>query len=121
MLHTFKKIKWYFVKKKIMGLLDFIFRVKQNQVEDFLNNGACILDVRTKREWQNGNIENAIHIPLNELNARINEVKKLKKPIITCCESGIRSAQAAKFLNLNNIEATNGGGWLRLKSKVNNN
>ncbi|WAC01700.1 rhodanese-like domain-containing protein [Lacinutrix neustonica] len=97
-----------------MGFLDFIFGSKKRQVQDFLDNDAIILDVRTAREWENGHIENALHIPLNELNSRIDEVKKLNKPIITCCESGVRSAKAAKFLNLNNIEATNGGGWLKL-------
>ena len=103
-----------------MGLLEFLFGDKKQQIADFINNGAYILDVRTKREWKNGHIKNAVHIPLNELSDRINEVKKFNKPIITCCESGMRSAQAAKILNLNNIEATNGGGWLRLKSKITN-
>ena len=51
-----------------MGFLDFIFSAKKRQVENYLKNGALILDVRTKREWDNGHIKNAIHIPLNELN-----------------------------------------------------
>ncbi|EDP72273.1 beta-lactamase-like protein [Flavobacteriales bacterium ALC-1] len=101
-----------------MGLLDFIFGAKKRQVEDYVKNGALILDVRTQREWDAGHIENSIHIPLSELNNRVDEVKKLNKPIITCCASGVRSAKAAKFLNLNNIEATNGGGWISLKSKL---
>ncbi|WP_044403030.1 rhodanese-like domain-containing protein [Lacinutrix sp. Hel_I_90] len=97
-----------------MGFLEFIFGTKKRQVQEFLDNGAIILDVRTQREWENGHLENAMHIPLKDLNTRVDEVKKLKKPIITCCESGARSAKAAKFLNLNNIEATNGGGWIKL-------
>lgn len=101
-----------------MGFLDFIFGAKKRQVEDYLKAGAIILDVRTKKEWDSGHIENAVNIPLNELNKRIDEVKKLDQPIITCCQSGVRSAQAAKFLNLNNIDATNGGGWVGLKSKL---
>tara|TARA_R110000868_G_scaffold52348_5_gene165536 strand:- start:724 stop:1029 length:306 start_codon:yes stop_codon:yes gene_type:complete len=101
-----------------MGFLDFIFSAKKRQVENYLKNGALILDVRTKREWDNGHIKNAIHIPLNELNEKVDEVSKLNKPVIVCCESGIRSAKAAEFLNLNNIDATNGGGWINLKSKL---
>ncbi len=101
-----------------MGLLDFIFGTKKRQVEDYLESGAVILDVRTQREWDSGHIEDSVHIPLNELNNRVDEVKKLNKPIIACCASGIRSAKAAKFLNLHNIEATNGGGWVNLKSKL---
>ena len=101
-----------------MGFLDFIFRTKKRQVEEYLKNDAIILDVRSQREWDAGHIKNALHIPLNELNNRVKEVKKLDKPIITCCASGVRSAKAAKFLNLNNIAATNGGGWINLKSQL---
>lgn len=97
-----------------MEFLEFIFGTKKRQVQEFLDNGAIILDVRTQREWDNGHLENAMHIPLKDLNTRVEEIKKLNKPIITCCESGARSAKAAKFLNLNNIEATNGGGWIKL-------
>ncbi|WP_430467466.1 rhodanese-like domain-containing protein [Winogradskyella ouciana] len=101
-----------------MGFLDFIFGAKKRRVEEFLENGAVILDVRSQREWDAGHIENSIHIPIDELNDRVEEVKKLNKPIIACCASGVRSAKAAKFLNLHNIEATNGGGWVNLKNKL---
>lgn len=101
-----------------MGFLDFIFGTKKRQVDEFLENGAVILDVRSQREWDAGHIEKALHIPLDQLNNRVGEVKKLNKPVVTCCASGVRSAKAAKFLNLNNIEATNGGGWVSLNSKL---
>ena len=101
-----------------MGLLDFIFGTKKRQVEDFFKNGAVILDVRTQREWDNGHIENAKHIPLDVLHNHVNELKQMNKPFVVCCESGIRSAKAAKYLNLNNIEATNGGGWVNLSKKL---
>ena len=101
-----------------MGFLDFIFGSKKRQVEEFLANGAVILDVRSEREWDAGHIKNAVHIPLDQLNNRVEEVKKLNKPVVTCCASGVRSAKAAKFLNLNNIEATNGGGWVSLSNKL---
>jgi len=101
-----------------MGFLEFIFGAKKRQVEDYLKNGAIVLDVRTQREWDKGHVENAVHIPLNELHNRINEVKNLNKPVIACCESGVRSAKAAKFLNLNNVKAINGGGWVSVKNKL---
>jgi len=101
-----------------MGFLDFIFGAKKRHVDAYLSKGAVILDVRTQREWDKGHIEDSIHIPLNDLNTRVDEVKRLNKPVIACCESGVRSAKAAKYLNLNGIDATNGGGWLSLKTKV---
>ena len=101
-----------------MGFWKFIFGAKRRQVKEFLDKNAIILDVRSQREWDDGHIENAVHIPLNELKERVEEVKALERPVITCCQSGVRSAKAAKFLNLNNIEATNGGGWISLKNRL---
>lgn len=101
-----------------MGFLDFLFGAKKRQVQFYMENGAEILDVRTQREWDHGHIEGARHIPLNELQNHVDELKSLEKPFIVCCASGVRSAKAAKFLNLHNIEATNGGGWVSLKRKL---
>jgi len=101
-----------------MGFLEFIFSAKTRQVKDYIKNGAIILDVRSQREWDAGHIENSVHIPIDELNNRFEEVKKLNKPVIACCASGVRSAKAAKFLTLNNVAAINGGGWVNVKSKL---
>ncbi|GAA0749197.1 rhodanese-like domain-containing protein [Gaetbulibacter jejuensis] len=101
-----------------MGFLDFIFGAKKRQVDFYMKNGAEILDVRTQREWDNGHIEGSRHIPLDNLKNHVDELKALNKPLVVCCESGVRSAKAAKFLNLNNIDAINGGGWVSLKSKL---
>ena len=101
-----------------MGIFDFIFGTKKRQVQELLDQNAIILDVRTKGEWDKGHIKNAKHIPLNELQNHVEALKKLNKPIITCCASGARSAKAAQFLNLNNIVSTNGGGWVSLQNKL---
>lgn len=101
-----------------MGFLEFIFGGRKRQVEKFINEGAIILDVRTQREWGQGHIENSIHIPLDQLRERLPEIKKLNKPVIAICESGVRSSKAAKFLNLNNITAINGGGWKSLNQII---
>ncbi|MEH6535404.1 MAG: rhodanese-like domain-containing protein [Psychroserpens sp.] len=101
-----------------MGFLSFIFGAKKRQVAYYIEQGALILDVRTQREWDKGHLENSVHIPLSDLNNRVNEVKSLKKSIIVCCESGVRSAKAAKFLVLNNIDAINGGGWVKIKNNL---
>ncbi|WP_179344131.1 rhodanese-like domain-containing protein [Winogradskyella ursingii] len=101
-----------------MGFLEYLFGTKKRKVEEYIENGAVILDVRSQREWDAGHIENSIHIPLGELNNRVDEVKQLNKPVIACCASGVRSAKASKFLNLNNINAINGGGWVSVKKKL---
>ena len=53
--------------------------------------GATIIDVRTPDEFRGGNIKGSINIPLNSLNQNLSKLKK-DKPIITCCDSGLRSA-----------------------------
>lgn len=100
-----------------MGFLDFLLGIKKKRVNDFLSRGAIILDVRTLREFNNGAIKGAKHIPLQELHNRVNEVKQWNKPVIVYCKAGVRAAKATKYLTLNNIEAINGGGILQL-SKI---
>ena len=101
-----------------MGFFDFIFGNKKQQIQEFLDQGAIILDVRTKSEWNNGHIKNAKHVPLDDLKNQVAKLQKMNKPVITCCASGARSGQAAQILNSNNIKATNGGGWLSLQRKL---
>lgn len=102
-----------------MGLLDLLgFGNKSEKVKAFLEKGAIIIDVRSPCEFASGHIENSLNIPLNTVSSRIAEIKKLNKPVITCCLSGMRSAQAASILNQNGIEAMNGGGWSSLERKL---
>ncbi|MCK0122820.1 rhodanese-related sulfurtransferase [Gelidibacter sediminis] len=102
-----------------MGFFDFLFGTdKKQQVQEMMSKGAIILDVRTKREWDNGHIANAKHVPLDDLQNQVEKLKKLNKPIITCCASGMRSAKAAQILKSKNIESINGGSWLSLKKKL---
>jgi len=101
-----------------MGLLSFLFGSKSSQTINYIQKDAVILDVRTQSEWNAGHIENSIHIPINDLTNRIDEITSLNKPVITCCASGVRSAKAAKILKLKNVDAINGGGWVSVKNKL---
>jgi len=102
-----------------MGLLDMLgFGNKTNEIKEFVANGAIILDVRTPEEFKEGHINGSKNIALNSLNGKIAEIKKWNKPIIACCRSGMRSAQATSLLKQNGIECINGGGWTSLQSKL---
>ena len=84
-----------------------------------INDGAVILDVRTKGEFQSGHIKGAINIPVDQLRNNLNKLKDKNKPIITCCASGIRSASAKNILKSNGYsEVYNGGGWFSLQRKM---
>lgn len=97
-----------------MGLLSFLFGNKNEEIKSFYTRGAIIIDVRTKGEYDLGAIPGSKNIPLQVINAKIKDIKKLNKPIITCCASGMRSGSAASILNSNGIESINGGGWKSL-------
>ncbi|RZN84328.1 MAG: rhodanese-like domain-containing protein [Winogradskyella sp.] len=101
-----------------MGLFSFLFGKKSNQIQEYLKKDAVILDVRTQREYNIEHIEGAILVPISELKTRIEEIKKLNKPVIAHCKSGIRSAQAKQILNANGIDAINGGGISAMKKAL---
>lgn len=102
-----------------MGILDFLgFGNKTNAIQEYREKGAIILDVRTENEYKNGNIKGSKNIPLQILNGRISEIKKWNKPVIACCQSGMRSAQATSILKQNGIDCINGGGWTSLQNKL---
>ena len=101
-----------------MGLLNALFGKSTNNVAEYIEKGAIILDVRTHSEYQRGHIKNAKHIPLQNLNTRINELKKLNKPVIAYCASGMRSGSATSMLKSKGIDAINGGGIGSLQRKL---
>jgi rhodanese-related sulfurtransferase len=60
---------------------------------------ALVLDVREDREFQQGHIANALHIPLAQLNKRLPELEKYRdRTVVTYCRSGQRSNSAAALL-----------------------
>jgi rhodanese-related sulfurtransferase len=57
-----------------------------------------LLDVREQTEWDAGHIEQAVHIPMGELNARVDEIPS-DRPIVVVCRSGNRSQAVTDALN----------------------
>jgi phage shock protein E len=87
-------------------------------LRELVQNGAVIIDVRTKREFESGHINGSINIPLDTLHNNLKKLSK-EKPIITCCASGMRSASAKGILKSNGFIAVyNGGGWSGLKNRI---
>lgn len=102
----------------MLNFIKNIFSANKVDYNELLTAGAQIIDVRTPAEFKNGHIKKSKNIPLQQLQS---EMKKLdlKKPIITCCASGARSASAKSILQQNGFEAYNGGGWSSLQNKLN--
>jgi len=85
---------------------------------ELMKNGATIIDVRSKGEYQGGHIKGSQNIPLDVLGNNLAKLKR-DKPIITCCASGMRSASAKSILKSNGFaDVYNGGGWMSLQNKI---
>ncbi len=59
--------------------------------------GVTLLDVRTNKEYGEGHIPGAIHIPLTEIGDKVKKLKK-DKEIVVFCQNGNRSIWAIKRL-----------------------
>lgn len=79
-----------------MGYLEL---TPQQAVSRYLNKDeeVVILDVRTLREWVGGHIPGAVHIPLDELTARYQDLDPEQETLVVCAH-GIRSAAACEWL-----------------------
>ena len=69
-----------------------------------------ILDIRTDREWEDFNV-GGIHIPLDFLLERINELDSSKNYIVVCY-NGTQSSIACRLLNAKGFQTENLEGGL---------
>ena len=73
--------------------------INYKQAKQIMDNEQVILlDVRTEEEFVTGHIVNAINIPVDELEYRINELENKDIVIIVYCKSGTRSVIACEIL-----------------------
>lgn len=99
--------------KKILGLGPSV------NFAELVQQGAIVLDVRSKAEFSGGHIKGAVNIPVQILQNHLVQLKDKNKTIITCCASGMRSASAKSILKSNGYtQVYNGGGWGSLQSKL---
>jgi rhodanese-related sulfurtransferase len=83
--------------------------------KELLDRGATIVDVRTPGEFASGNVHGSLNIPLQTLSSGIKKLSKTK-PVILCCASGMRSAQAKHMLESQGFqEVYDAGSWMRLQ------
>jgi len=74
--------------------------VKIEQAEKKLAEGAQLLDVRTKEEWDEGHLKGATLVTVTEEGflKKAKAVLDPKKPVVVYCRSGKRSAKATEQL-----------------------
>lgn len=80
------------------NLLNDDFRqVRYSQVRELVENGAFIIDVREKEEYELSHIHGAINLPLSEIRERLGEIPT-DKTLYVHCRSGQRSYNACLML-----------------------
>ncbi len=83
---------------------------------ELIDQGAIIVDVRSKGEYSGGHIKGSLNIPLDQLNDHLKKFKSKDQAILTCCASGMRSASARGILKSKGFtNVHNAGAWHNLK------
>jgi rhodanese-related sulfurtransferase len=73
--------------------------VTPDQAMDYYRRGDVVfLDVRTGTEWLGGHIPGAVHIPLDQLSRRYDELDPVLETLVICSH-GVRSATAGLWLH----------------------
>jgi len=86
--------------------------VTLNQLESFDPERQILLDVRTKAEYDQGHIEGALHIPVDELRLRSDELDQGKE-IYAYCAVGMRGYIASRILEQKGFQVKNITGGYR--------
>ena len=81
------------------------------QIQEYLDKGAIVVDVRTQMEFDQGHAPDSVLITLDTIPQSVEKIKAYKKPIILVCRSGGRAGSAKSFLERYGIDAINGGPW----------
>jgi len=112
----------YFATRRLIIFADIeeeetpgIEYISAEEVYEIINSNEdyMILDVRTLDEFNQGHLEDAVHIPISELEDRLDELPQ-DRPMIVYCKAGTRSSTAANILIDNgfNMVFDMGGGIL---------
>lgn len=81
------------------------------------DEGAVLLDVQTRGEYEAAHLNGAVNIPVDELRGRMNELDK-SKTIYVNCYSGLRSYIACRMLTANGFQCSNLAGGIRFYKVV---
>ena len=77
-----------------------------------LPDDAVVLDVREQDEWDAGHAPNAVHIPMNDVVARVGELPETE-PLPVVCRAGGRSMRTAMWLESQGYDVVNVDGGMQ--------
>jgi len=80
-------------------------------IQEALQQGALVVDVRSPGEYSMGAVPGSKNIPVSDLPRRLKELEPTQS-IVVCCASGGRSAMAASILKANGFnQVQDAGPW----------
>ncbi len=103
-----------------MGFFSELFGLEKSSSADVaaaISQGAFLVDVRSKAEFQSGSAKGATNIPLDQIPQQINKFKG-KEHIVVFCRSGNRSGQAKRILNGKGFNHVIDGGTWQMVDKI---
>jgi hydroxyacylglutathione hydrolase len=82
--------------------------------ERLWDGDAVLLDVREDDEWEEGHVEDSLHVPYHDLdNGLPREIREVDMPLAVACSAGNRSSLAASLLEragiVNVVHIADGG------------
>ena len=81
------------------------FRVSLDEAKSMMDGGnAVVIDVRRDDEWAEGHVTGAMHIPVDDVLQRIDELPQ-DRDLLFICAAGVRSGLACEMAAAMNIEA----------------
>jgi rhodanese-related sulfurtransferase len=83
-----------------------------SDVPTAFDESVVLLDVREDDEWQRGHAEGAVHIPMGDVPARVDEIDP-DAQLFVVCHLGGRSARVAQYLAQNGYAPINVSGGMQ--------
>ena len=80
------------------------WRISLEEAKAMMDGGnAAVIDVREPDEWASGHVAGAIHIPVDDVGARIDELPA-DKDLLFICAMGVRSGLACEMAAAMNLD-----------------
>ncbi len=93
-----------------MGILSSIFNREKVDYRKLLDEGAKLIDVRTKAEFKSAHAKGSVNKPLDKISSWGKQLNQGDR-VVLVCKSGVRASMAKRQLKSMGIEAYNAGSW----------
>ena len=96
----FRKVKYMIEKNfKLKRGFDNKKDIKQEEINQYIKQGAILIDVRSPQEYRESHLDGAISIPYYQIKRVIEkQVTNKEQVVVVYCSTGHRSQEAQKIL-----------------------